>query len=322
MSDPKSPSTWHPSSSTDPTWLGSGRRQHSSGESTATNVDATDPFRQGFPNPLRPLPQVNFIVKPEDAEKIQQWWGGAREAVLKSIQARGVKWGSVTLVNRRNPRDEPNELDLTILISARHDLSSDSWYLSLQDIFAYLQENGLSHIRVEMIDLEFSRPPANFIVEASHPLVLAWPNIRDRIIGIFGARPWLSLSVVRRGTHKIPEENPVTILITTPDPPRIRPLLEPILLVCANTGFLLQAEIFEEDSLFGMQNPAERRLSMSALSNVIPMGSSISQRSIENNSATIGGAIILSRGGSQVRVGVTNFHVFWSKDTPKSKYTW
>lgn len=125
-------------------------------------------------------------------------------------------------------------MDLTLLIDAQHDRSSDSWYLSLQDIFSYLRENNLSHIRVEMIDGKHSRAPGSFIVEPSHPLVPVWPGIRDQIITTLGARPWLSLSATRRGTHEILEENPVTILIMTPCPADLRPLLDTITSICAS----------------------------------------------------------------------------------------
>ncbi|KAI9784434.1 MAG: hypothetical protein M1839_002090 [Geoglossum umbratile] len=81
--------------STFPTSLGSrgSRKQASSGESTATNVDMADPFRQGFRNP-EPLPQETLTVEPEDAKGVQRWWGEVQKAVIPSqryhLQVRGA----------------------------------------------------------------------------------------------------------------------------------------------------------------------------------------------------------------------------------------
>lgn len=84
-------------------------------------------------------------------------------------------------------------------------------------------------------------------------------------------------------------------------------------------GFPLQVELLEESSLFCMESPSEKNLDASAFGGDIPMGISISPRSVQDASATIGGAILLSKNNLHVRMGVTNFHVFWSKDTPKGK---
>src|SRR5437667_3315402 len=130
MADPSSPNTHAPSGSTTPISLGSesrAQRQGSSAESAASNVDTTNPFRQGFPNPLRPLPQFSFIVEAEDAEKMV-WWEPTKNAIIGYLEARGITWEVVTLINRRNPRHKASQDDLTILISAPHDPSSDSWY--------------------------------------------------------------------------------------------------------------------------------------------------------------------------------------------------
>jgi hypothetical protein len=239
--------------------------------------------------------------------------------IIKILEARDVTWVSISLANRRNPRAEADELDLTILISARHDTSSNSWYLALHDIFDYHQGSDLSYIRVEIIDWEYSRALANFIMEPSHPLVFVWPKICNRIIEALGTRPWLTLTAIHRGTYKIPKQNPVIILITVPDSSSLCPVLTPIMSICANEGFPLEAEVFEESSLLAVQNPGGKRLEASAFTDVIPMGSSISAALAQDRSDTMGGAIILSKNNLHVHIGVTNFHVMSSQNTPKSK---
>jgi hypothetical protein len=323
MADPSSPdtNTYAPSGSTAPTSLGSGpqaQRQGSSAESASSNVDTTNPFRQGFPNPLRPLPQASFIVEAEDAEKMK-WWELTKKAVIGYLEVRGIIWGSIALINRRNPRHKASQDDLTILIKAPHDPSSDSWYLMLQDLQEYLQGRGLTQLRVEIMDERYARAPDHFIIEPSHPLVRAWPTIRGHIIGALGLAPWFTLTAIRRGVDKIPEKNPITILITTPDPLRLRPMLEPIVSICANAGFILQVEVLEESGVFGMGNPSERVLDVGSFANPIPMGSSISPKVIQDSCGTMGGGILLTEGKLCVRTGVTNFHVLRTKDVPQGK---
>jgi hypothetical protein len=233
--------------------------------------------------------------------------------------ARGIAWNTVTLINRRNPRHEPSPDDLTILITAFHDAASDSWYLMLQDLQGYLRDRGLTHLRVEIMDDRFERMPDHFIVEPAHPLVDVWPGICDRIVRALGPAPWFTLTAIRRGIDKIPEKNPVTVLITTPDPPRLHPLIAPIKSICANTGFFLEVEVLEEGGLFAMDNPGEVILDGSSFANPISMGSSVSPTSIQDISGTIGGGIVLSKGNFRARTGVTCFHVMRTKSFPQSK---
>jgi len=247
------------------------------------------------------------------------WWEPTKNAIIGYLEARVITWEVVTLINRRNPRHRASQDDLTILISAPHDPSSDSWYLMLQDLQGYLQERGLTQLRVEIIDERYARVPDHFIVEPSHPLVYAWPGIRDRIIEALGPAPWLSLTAIRRGVNKIPEENPITILITTPNPLCLRLMLKPIISICANAGFPLQVEVLEESGVFGMDNPSERVLDVGSFANPIPMGSSVSSKSAQDRSETIGGGILLTKGNLCVRTGVTNFHVLRTKDVPQGK---
>src|SRR5205809_3391688 len=49
----------------------------------------------------------------------------------------------------------------------------------------------------------------------NHP-VLWCRNIHNRIIEAIGADSWFNLTVVHQGTHKILEENPVTIRLFPP----------------------------------------------------------------------------------------------------------
>ncbi|KAI9778204.1 MAG: hypothetical protein M1839_008321 [Geoglossum umbratile] len=279
MADPTCPATNTPSipsGSTAPTTLGSGsqsRRQGSLAESAASNVDTTNPFRQGFPNPLRPLPQANFVVDAQDAESIN--WKLIQAAGIGYMEDREITWNTVAIINHRNPRHEPSPGDLTILITAPHDAASDSWYLMLQDLQGSLQDHGLTHLRAEIMDSRFARMPDHCVVESGHLLVNAWPGIDN-----------------------IPENNPITILITTPDPPHLYPIIAQVEWICKKAGFTLKAEVLEGSHSLAMDNPDEVTLDESSFANPILMGSSISPQSIP---------------GSRV----TNFYIMRTKSFPQ-----
>ncbi|KAI9781050.1 MAG: hypothetical protein M1839_006325 [Geoglossum umbratile] len=321
MADPTNPATNTPSipsGSTAPTSLGSGsrsRRQGSSAESAASNVDTANPFRQGFPNPLRPLPQVNFPVDAQDAEGIN--WKLIQAAAIGYMEDRGIAWNTVAIINRRNPQHEPSPDDLTILITAPHDATSDAWYLMLQDLRGSLQDHGLINLRAEIMDVRFARMPDHFVIELGHPLVNAWPGICGRVIQALGSLPWFTLTAIRRGIDDIPENNPITILVTTPDPPRLYPIIAQVERICEKAGFALKAEVLEGSCPIAMDNPGEVALDRSSFANPIRMGSSISPQSIPNSSGTIGGGIVLRKGKLRARVGVTNFHVMRTERFPQ-----
>ena len=189
----------------------------------------------------------------------------------------------------------------------------------LQDLYTYLQESDLPPVRVEIFDPRYSRAPAPSIVELSHPLVPVWPNLSDRIIEALDSKPWLTLTAIRRGTHVNREENPVTILITTPEPSSLDSTRESIRSICADAGFHLPLEILKERNVFAVDNPDEIGLSLDDFVNRISMGSSISVASVENSSGTIGGTIFLNTNTSRVQVGVTNFHVMRTPDISERK---
>lgn len=294
------------------------RRKDDCGESTDTIVDTDDTYRQGFPYPLRPLPLQHFIVEAGVKEQIQ--WSSTSEAITGLLQMRDVRWETVTAVNRRHPEAEPRPDDLTILITAQRDTSSDDWYLVLQDIHGYIQQQGLPPLRVEIYDPRHVRNPHNFIVESSHPLVSAWPNLSDLIINSLGSGPWLTLTAVRRGSSLVPEENPITILITSPDPSTLETKRESILSVCARAGFSVRLEIWKKQTVFGTDGDTGVVQPKDAFMGPIPMGSSISPET-EDTSGTMGGQIVLTINNSQIQLGLTNFHVLRTPAIMDRKYS-
>jgi hypothetical protein len=243
-----------------------------------------------------------------------EWWKPVREDVSKSLLARRVRWETINLFYRRDSQDEPSEDDLTIFIGAHHNASSNSWLLVLGDVYKILQKKDLS-VRVEIMDRLYARAPLHYIVESSHPLIPKWPTISTRIAEMLGSRPWLTLTAIRRGRHRNPKDNPVVVLITTPDPPSLRPLVEDIKMICRRSGFALEVELLREKSIFGMSRPCTQN---SDFIDPIPMGTSISACSVQDHAGTMGGAIEVRMGTMCVRVGVTSYHVFQTPGT-KSK---
>jgi hypothetical protein len=71
--------------------------------------------------------------------------------------------------------------------------------------------------------------------------------------------------------------------------------------------------------MFTMDNSGGVTLDNNSFANLISMGSSVSPKSIQDSSGTIGGRIVLSKGKFRVRVGVTNFHIIRTKHFPQGK---
>ncbi|KAI9765201.1 MAG: hypothetical protein M1839_005608 [Geoglossum umbratile] len=159
--------------------------------------------------------------------------------------------------------------------------------------------------------------PDHFVVESGHPLVNAWLGICGCIIRALGPLPWFTLTAIRQGIDNIPENNPITILITTPDPPRLYPIIAQVEWICEKAGFALKADVLEGSRPIAIDNPDEVALDGSSLVNPIRMGSSVSPQSIPGSSGTIGGGIVLSKGKLRVRTGVTNFYVMRTKSFPQ-----
>ncbi|KAL8827795.1 MAG: hypothetical protein Q9191_002969 [Dirinaria sp. TL-2023a] len=122
---------------------------------------------------------------------------------------------------RTIPGDEPSEDDATLIIYADwvDDSGAQSWYDAAHEIKQVLIRSvHLRSLKVEIIGWQLTEPRFVDIVEASHPLVRAWPLVNNRIHEILEENPrlnsgWQSIDALRIGYEEAPSR-PVTISIT------------------------------------------------------------------------------------------------------------
>ena len=146
----------------------------------------------------------------------------------------------------------------------------------------------------------------------NHPVLwrFARPNIHNRIIEDIGAGPWFTLTAVHRGTHKILEENPVTIRLFLPSQTEYVNLRECGLSSMYRQKFSKRVVYSPYRTLmrsYWMQVPLLFRWEVAWAQDSYGIG--VQQW----------GGIILSKNNLHIHIGVTNFHALWSQDTPKSK---
>ncbi|KAL8793306.1 MAG: hypothetical protein Q9195_004083 [Heterodermia aff. obscurata] len=128
------------------------------------------------------------------------------------------------VVYRTLPGDSPSQDDATLVIYASwiDDDKAQSWYLAAHEIKSLLiSASHTRSLKVEILSWHLTKPRVVDIVEASHPLVGAWPIVNSRIHEILEGFPrlnvgWKSIDALRIGYHSedftLPA--PVTISIT------------------------------------------------------------------------------------------------------------
>ena len=126
------------------------------------------------------------------------------------------------VVYRTIPGDSPSEDDATVIIYASwiDDERAQSWYLAAHEIKNVLITSALTRsLKVELLSWHLTEPRVIDIVEASHPLVGAWPIVNSRIHEILEGYPrlnmgWKSIDALRIGYRsEDPTPMPVTISI-------------------------------------------------------------------------------------------------------------
>ncbi|GAD94396.1 predicted protein [Paecilomyces variotii No. 5] len=276
--------------------------------STESIIDASHPFRLGFPAPLPNFPTPHFTADDNplvDREEIIQ-------TITSLLKQRDITWGTIVVVSRRTSATISDRRP-TIIITAPA-VENDSWYLVLKDIQEYLLKNSLDKICVEIHDPEGLKIPAHFPVEAEHPIVSVWPKLLEDIVTVLEPALWHSVSAVRRGYNNNARLNPVTIVITSKYPMELslsRPTIQfrcrQYRLEKIDVCFVKVEAIL---SAGGFQFPDEGR--DFALSTDLSPGSSIGLSSEPRATGTLGGKIIVQREDIFHEVGVTNFHVISS----------
>ncbi|OJD12425.1 hypothetical protein AJ78_06976 [Emergomyces pasteurianus Ep9510] len=283
----------------------SSEESETSVSSTESIIDASYPFRLGFPAPLPALPvphslcDENFPVSHDEI---------IRE-VTSLLDQRGISWGSVVVVSRRASATVSDQRP-TILITAPA-VKDDSWYLLVKDTQEYLVKCSLDKVCLEIYDPESLKIPAHFPIEPEHPIVSVWQKLVKDIITVLAPLCWYSLSGVRRGYGNNPQSNPVTIVITSKYPAHLSHTKRTIQLRCEQYNLSkIEVCFLQVDTIFaagGFRLPDEGR--DFALSSDLSPGASIGLSSEPRATGSLGGKLIVRRGNEIHELGVTNFHI-------------
>ena len=182
-------------------------------------------FRVGVPGlHLLPLWGSEPLSLPSTVNRINE----IRPEILRILQDRGVDFeeDDVNLVHRTIPGDRESEDDLTLLVVANwsDDGNSQSWLDAATDLRSLLVRTSAltRNINVELIHRQLTVTKNMDVVEASHPLVAAWPTIKLEVHAIIESHPklnggWCSVDVIRLGYEvedAMDPVYPVTVSIT------------------------------------------------------------------------------------------------------------
>lgn len=273
--------------------------------STASVIDASNPFRLGFPAPLPALPVGHSSCD----EKFPVSYDDIIREVTSLLKRWDISWVSVVVVSRRASAIVSDKRP-TIIITAQA-VKDDSWYLFVKDTQEYLLKSSLDKVCVEIHDPDGLKIPAHFPIEPEHPIVSVWQKLQKDIITVLTPLCWYSLSVVRRGYDNNAQSNPVTIIITSKYPSELSHTKRTIQLRCQQYNLdRIEVCFVQVDTIFaagGFRYPDEGR-DFAVTSDLSP-GASIGLSSEPRATLSLGGKLIVRRGIEIHELGVTNFHV-------------
>ena len=189
-------------------------RQFRPDEATAIrDIDQTDPFRFGFPNPLPALPLETHAVRM--LSPICKQFDTIEYDVNAILRQREILRPHATFVQRSEPDEEPTENDYTILISATKDdtmASNEAWFHAVNDIAGLLLDRELQFC-IELMDPRAVRK--NFLSEVGPELTEAWSHSRINVLGTLGNGPeWRTMSLINRGSTQESSVPTVSIGVT------------------------------------------------------------------------------------------------------------
>ncbi|EDN08617.1 predicted protein [Histoplasma mississippiense (nom. inval.)] len=273
--------------------------------STASIIDASNPFRLGFPAPLPALPVGHSSCD----EIFPVSYDGIIREVASLLKRRDISWGSVVVVSRCASATVSDKRP-TILITATA-VKDDSWYLFVKETQEYLIKCSLDKVCVEIHDPEGLKIPAHFHIEPEHPIVSVWRKLQRGIITVLVPLCWCSLSVVRWGYGNNAQSNPVAIIITSKCPSELSHTKRTIQLRCQQYNLdRIEVCFVQVDTIFaagGFRSPVEGR-DFGVTLDLSP-GASIGLSLEPRATASFGGNLIFRRGIEIHELGVTNFHI-------------
>lgn len=195
-----------------------GRLKRTEGSSSDSDESESgmrnEDFRAGGPH-LCVLPALNNTVSPQHPAA-QKWDRSFEGEVIKILNNHGVKWETLSLLDRRSARFEDDHPTQTVVISATKSQRDGSWVHACVDIRSFFVFHDLPNLNVEIIDKRASATKYTFPTSMNDKIYPHWNRISKTLCEIIGLDGWLSLECFRRGTQEDPERNPPTVLLTVP----------------------------------------------------------------------------------------------------------
>ncbi|MCJ1474788.1 hypothetical protein MMC13_003448 [Lambiella insularis] len=321
------------------------RRQNNANEELAATVSSnlseqgftSERFRVGAP-PLQLLPLESY---PIDSTAPQQKIGFDQmlPRIKQILASKNVDapQDEIELYYRRI-LGEPGLGDLTVLIEANwNDEACQSWLYAVEAIRSLLASNPLTKdIKVEISSWQAFTEKAIEVVEADHPLVGAWPDIKPYLHNILRSFPrlnnnWITIDVIRMDFVTAPLPYPIVVSITVDwslDPKDWLLAENQIQALLTSRGFPQVRPEFERGNFqyaagFPLQTLPDKHLWGDIIyadyEHRVTMGSDIgpakyfrrhpSNLEMSGPSATLGGYVVARREGEEpIKLGVTNYH--------------
>ena len=289
------------------------RAMNSSKESQSVSkvqIDTTDIYRSGFPNPLPDLPLSSRPIDLAAAEKFEQ----LRDKINDAKGMAGIDIYELSFLKQGVYDEEPSPNDNTVVVRTTKDPERDNLTIAADRILGVLYAAGVTDWRVEIYD-----PRANrkfFLPKVTWNWAsTVWPELRNDFVDILGPgnKEWSSVSLFNRG-HAEPDSVPTVVIGTRPSAS---------LTWKSNTCSMIldrleQAQlnydvVFVRESLpcVDKDDKTKKDLPLSQFSGPVTMGSSIG---MENNTGTLGGYLTLEKGGEKKTFGLTNHRVVFPNE--------
>ncbi|KAI9803894.1 MAG: hypothetical protein M1825_001774 [Sarcosagium campestre] len=279
---------------------------------TRDGVYTNEQFRVGGPDLcLLPAEHANIDKDPQ-AKRLEKATDSLQEVVHAVLKRHNLRRPEGPIIAQRYWKydREPDHRFTVLMWLGTREKVNDDWLLAVKEIRRLYADNGFSDIIVEMF--VWRDPVLSFPVGAAEDITRIWPSLEPQIVKALSGKECLELNVLRRGREKVPNDNPVTVVLTvsptsTDDWIAIR---EWIVHLLNNNGLEYVAVEIGAGVLWPFGGvPSENPLPNDAWKGPAKMGCSIGPLGSTETSATLGGYLQLQHpNGQWSAFGVTCHH--------------
>lgn len=238
-------------------------------------------------------------------------WTQLEDLIVAILRKYNVDFRLVVVQKRYSARDKEVELEETeTLVVVAIKQENTSWIAVCLELRKLFISYELPLLNIELIDERAIITRLSHAIEPDHPIVSIWESLEGEIEKILGARDWIILALLRRGTSEDPEQNNVTVTVTIEENSIMDwvAVRDSIVVLLDEQGL---QDIAVEIVRGQMSCAASGRevLVPGSWQTATKMGGSIGPRGYEKRSGTLGGFIGLKSATGDWKVyGLTCFH--------------